>query len=90
VNTTDEVWLMTMTDEGSTITVKGVALSVHGVADLMRNLQRTGYFKNVEIKETFQDEAVKDMQAFTFTLVCDKQAPQASPAPATPAAAQKS
>jgi hypothetical protein len=26
----------------------------------------------VEIKESVQDETIKDMQAFTFTLSCEK------------------
>lgn len=82
VNSTDEVWLSTMTDDGSKINLKGVALSVHGVADLMRNLQRTGYFKSVEIKETYQDEKVKEMQAFVFTLVCEKPAQTQPQSPA--------
>jgi hypothetical protein len=42
------------------------------VANLMSNLQKTGYFRNVEIKESIQDESIKDMQAFTFTLTCEK------------------
>jgi hypothetical protein len=42
------------------------------VANLISNLQKTGFFKNIEIKETFQDEGVKDMQAFQFTLTCEK------------------
>lgn len=78
INSTDEVWLSTMNDNGTSITLKGVGLSVHGVANLMRNLQRTGYFKSVEIKETFQDDSVKDMQAFVFTLTCEKQPAQKS------------
>jgi Tfp pilus assembly protein PilN len=72
VNSTDAVWLNTMTDDGQNVNIKGVALSVHNIADLMRNLQNTGYFRNVEIKESYQDETVKDMQAFIFTLVCEK------------------
>jgi type IV pilus assembly protein PilN len=88
INSTDEVWLSTMTDEGSNMTVKGVALSVHGVADLMRNLQKTGYFKNVEIKETYQDDVVKEMQAFVFTIICEKQPQTAPKTAASPAAAQ--
>ncbi len=91
VNTTDEVWLDAMTNEGGKLSLKGVALSVHGVADLMRNLQRTGYFKSVEIKETYQDDKVKDMQAFIFTILCE--APGGSaPAPAStkPEAKKKS
>jgi Tfp pilus assembly protein PilN len=73
VNSTDELWLNNMKDDGSSIKIDGVALSVHAVADLMRNLEHSGYFKSVEIKESYQDEKVKDMQAFVFTLVCEKQ-----------------
>ena len=32
----------------------------------------TEAFKAVEIKETYQDDQVKDMQAFLFTLSCEK------------------
>jgi len=47
-------------------------LSADAVANLISNLQKTGYFKNIEIKETFQDETFRDMQAFQFTLSCEK------------------
>ncbi len=72
VNATDGVWLDKMVDTGSTIDIQGMALSVHGVANLMENLQKTGKFKSVEIKETAQDPQTKDMQAFVFTLTCEK------------------
>jgi type IV pilus assembly protein PilN len=72
VNHSDEVWLRSMSDDGTQITLKGVALSVHGVADLMRNLQDTGYFKTVDIKSSYQEEAAKDMQAFDFEISCQK------------------
>jgi type IV pilus assembly protein PilN len=72
VNRTDAVWLNSMKDDGTNISLDGVALSVDAVAQLMKNLKSTGYFKNVEIKESFQDDVVKDMTAFTFTLVCEK------------------
>ena len=87
VNLTDEVWLDAMTDDGNNIRLTGVALSIHGVADLMRNLQNSGYFKNVDIKTSYQDAAVQDMQAFNFELICQKQTPAGSPA--QPAAAPK-
>jgi type IV pilus assembly protein PilN len=73
INSTDAVWLQSMTDEGSTIQLQGVALSQVAVANLIGNLKKSGYFKTVEIKETMQDDVVKDMQAFSFTLVCEKQ-----------------
>lgn len=72
VNGTDAVWLGLMKDDGSNINLEGVAFSPHAVANLMANLKRTGYFKSVELKETIQDETVKDMQNFNFTIICEK------------------
>ena len=72
VNNTEEVWLSTMKDQGTNIAIEGTALSTDAVANLIANLQKTGFFKNIEIKETFQDDSVKDMQAFQFTLTCEK------------------
>jgi Tfp pilus assembly protein PilN len=79
VNSTDAVWLSKMNDDGTNVNIEGTALSIDAVANLMANLKRTGYFKNVEMKESFQDDQVRSMQAFNFTLVCEKQAqPQKS------------
>ncbi len=72
VNNTEAVWLSKMDDSGPNINLEGTALSTDAVANLIANLQKTGYFQTVEIKETFQDEAIKDMQAFQFTLTCEK------------------
>jgi Tfp pilus assembly protein PilN len=72
VNGTEAVWLSTMKDTGASIDIQGMALSADAVANLIANLQKTGYFKNIEIKETYQDEQVKNMQAFQFTLTCEK------------------
>jgi Tfp pilus assembly protein PilN len=72
VNATDAVWLATMKDDGTNINLEGVAFSPHAVANLMANLKRTAYFKSVELKETIQDETVRDMQAFNFTIICEK------------------
>jgi Tfp pilus assembly protein PilN len=72
VNETEAVWLNNLKDQGASIDIEGTALSPDAVANLVTNLQKTGYFKNVEIKESIQDEQVKDMQAFIFTLTCEK------------------
>jgi Tfp pilus assembly protein PilN len=72
VNGTEAVWLNKMDDAGASVSLEGTALSTDAVATLIANLQKTGFFKSVEIKETFQDDAVKDMQAFQFTLTCEK------------------
>ena len=72
VNGTEAVWLNSMQDQGASVAIDGTALSSDAVANLISNLQKTGFFRNIEINESFQDEGVKDMQAFQFTLTCEK------------------
>ena len=78
VNATDAVWLLTVREEGNNINIEGTALSARAVANLIGNLRKTEAFKSVEIKETFQDDSVRDMQAFQFTLTCEKKQTQKS------------
>jgi Tfp pilus assembly protein PilN len=73
VNNTDAVWLAGMTEAGNNVNIEGMALSTQAVANLITNLKRSGYFKNVEIKDATQDPQVKDMTTFNFTLQCEKQ-----------------
>src|ERR1700732_2473202 len=72
VNSTEAVWLNRMQDQGARVAIDGTALSSDAVANLISNLQKTGFFRNIEIKESYQDDGVKDMQAFQFTLTCEK------------------
>jgi len=72
VNNTEAVWLNSMQDQGASVAIDGTALSSDAVANLISNLQKTGFFRNIEIKESYQDDGVKDMQAFQFTLTCEK------------------
>jgi Tfp pilus assembly protein PilN len=93
VNNTEGVWLGTLKEDGRNVNIEGTALSVHQVASLMKNLQTSGYFRTVEMKETAQDEQAKDMQVFNFTLICEKldksAPPTAQGAAAAPAAPKK-
>ena len=72
VNNTEAVWLNSLQDQGASVAIDGMALSNDAVANLISNLQKTGYFRNIEIKESIQDDQIKDMQAFQFTLTCEK------------------
>jgi len=72
VNNTEAIWLNNMKDEGASVDIEGMALSSDAVANLISNLQKTGFFRNIEIKESIQDDTIKDMQAFQFTLTCEK------------------
>ncbi|HEY6348142.1 MAG TPA: PilN domain-containing protein [Candidatus Angelobacter sp.] len=78
ITKTDAVWLDAMTDDGRSIDFTGFALSPDAVANLMANLDKTGRFKSVEIKETAQDSSIKELQAFKFELVCEKLTPGSS------------
>lgn len=71
VNQTEGVWLLNMRDDGPTVAMDGVALGPNQVANLMINLRHSGYFKNVELKETVQEENQR-LQTFSFSLVCEK------------------
>jgi Tfp pilus assembly protein PilN len=72
VNGTEAVWLNNMKDTGTNVDIEGMALSTDAVANLIGNLQKTGFFNNIEIKETYQDDTFKEMQAFQFSLSCSK------------------
>lgn len=72
INNTEAVWLNNVKDHGASVDIEGMALSPDAVANLISNLQKTGYFRNIEIKEAIQDEQIKDMQAFIFTLTCER------------------
>jgi Tfp pilus assembly protein PilN len=71
VNKTDGVWLLNVHDDGPTVSLDGVALGPNSVANLMTNLKRSGYYKNVELTETVQQDNLK-IQTFSFTLHCEK------------------
>src|SRR5215470_6668776 len=54
VNNTEAVWLSSLQDQGKSVAIDGMALSSDAVANLITNLQKTGFFSNIEIKETVQ------------------------------------
>ena len=72
VNSTDAVWLQTMRDDGRSISMDGTALSANAVAKLITNLKKSGYFKNVEIKETYQNPGAVNLTMFQFSITCEK------------------
>jgi Tfp pilus assembly protein PilN len=76
VGQTDAVWLNKMIEDPNNINLDGNALSAHAVANLIASLKNSGYFDSVEMKETIQDDRVKDMQQFNFTLTCAKKKAQ--------------
>ncbi|MBW2476257.1 MAG: PilN domain-containing protein [Deltaproteobacteria bacterium] len=51
----DKVWLTSFSEGGGTINVSGIGVSEETVAMFMRNLERSNFFKSVELKITQQN-----------------------------------
>lgn len=68
----DQLWLTSFENDGLKVTLDGVAGSVNTVADFIASLKRSGQFKNVEIKESYQDERSKDLPTFVFSITAER------------------
>ena len=68
VSRTDTLWLTSVERKGNTLTINGSAGSLNAVANYITQLKRSGYFQQVEIKESHQDETNKTVQLFIFSL----------------------
>jgi Tfp pilus assembly protein PilN len=79
---TDSLWITAFTQQGQNITIEGTALNVKAVADFMTQLLSQRIFATVDLRETAQDPAAKEVESFSFTLNGQLAAPT-GPAPAT-------
>ena len=89
VTRTDTLWLTSLTRQGNVLTILGTAGSINAVANFITQLQHSGYFNQVEIKESTQDTKNVAVQTFTFTLTAQFALPQDKAAAAIPAPAGK-
>src|ERR1700687_3225084 len=98
VSRTDTLWLTSVERKGDALTINGSAGSINAGAHYITQLKRSGYFQQVEIKESHQDTANKAVQIFIFTLTAQFAPPgsigasttkSTSPAPGAPAAPAK-
>jgi type IV pilus assembly protein PilN len=79
VSRTENLWLVTLTRKGNSLSMEGASGSVNSVANFITALKRSGYFQKVEIKETKQDEKSTGVQTFLFQLTADINPPQIAP-----------
>lgn len=92
VSRTDTLWLSSVDRKGDALTINGSAGSINAVANFITQLKRSGYFQQVEIRESHQDESNKAVQIFLFSLTTQFALPgsvssvSAPTAPAPPAA----
>jgi Tfp pilus assembly protein PilN len=68
VGRTDTLWLTSVDRKGDSLSINGSAGSIDAVANYITQLKRSGYFQQVEIKESHQDSSNKAVQIFLFSL----------------------
>jgi len=83
VSRTDTLWLTSVDRKANTLTINGSAGSINAIANYITQLKRSGYFQQVEIKESHQDESNKVVQIFIFSLTAQFGLPGSSGAPAS-------
>jgi Tfp pilus assembly protein PilN len=87
----DALWLTSLERKGDNLDMTGEAGSINAVANFITQLKRSGYFDKIEIKEAKEDDVVKSVQTYNFTMTAaisqssnPEAQPQAKPAAATP------
>jgi type IV pilus assembly protein PilN len=68
VSRAENLWLTSMSKKGSSISLEGAAASINSVANFITALKRSGYFQQIEIKESHQDEKNPAVQTFLFSI----------------------
>lgn len=73
VNRTSGLWLTSIKEESQEVQIKGQAASMNGVADLMTQLQHTGFFPLVELKDSNQTSTDKGLRhPYQFELLAHR------------------
>jgi Tfp pilus assembly protein PilN len=86
---TDTLWLTSLSRQGNALTILGTAGSINAVANFITQLEHSGYFNQIEIKESVQDAKNASIQTFTFTLTAQFALPQEKSAASISAPAGK-
>jgi Tfp pilus assembly protein PilN len=86
----DQLWLTSLDRKGDALSIGGEAGNINSVANFMTQLKRSGYFDKIEIQEAKEDDVVKSVTTYGFTMTANvaqsptpQAAPQAKPAAIT-------
>ncbi len=84
-----DLYLLTVAPEGARVVIKGQSNSVESIANFIANLQNSGRFQDVQLRQYFQDDQFSRL-AFKFNIDCVYKMPPAQPpaAQAQPGAGQ--
>lgn len=76
-----DLYLLTVNPDGARVVIKGQSNSVESIANFIANLQGSGRFQDVQLRQYFQDDQFSRL-AFKFNVDCVYKMPPAQP-PAT-------
>ena len=79
---TNRMWLVSLDDQETSVTISGIALDNKTVADFMVGLQNSGLFSNVNLK-SIKHQEVQKAKLKGFQITCTKTAPQQPEPPKT-------
>ena len=84
----DQLWLTSLDRKGDALSIGGEAGNINSVANFMTQLKRSGYFDKIEIQEAKEDDVVKSVTTYGFTMTANvAQSPTPQTAPQTKPAA---
>jgi Tfp pilus assembly protein PilN len=78
----DQLWLTSLERNGDSLSIGGEAGNINSVANFMTQLKRSGYFDKIEIQEAKEDDVVKSVTTYGFTMtanVAQTPTPEATP-----------
>jgi len=64
----DQLWLTSLDRKGDALAIGGEAGNINSVANFMTQLKRSGYFDKIEIQEAKEDDVVKSVTTYGFTM----------------------
>lgn len=85
----NDLYLLTVAPEGARVVIKGQSNSVESIASFIANLQGSGRFQDVQLRQYYQEDQFSRL-AFKFNIDCVYKMPPAQPpaAQAPPGAGQ--
>ena len=84
----DQLWLTSLDRKGDALAIGGEAGNINSIANFMTQLKRSGYFDKIEIQEAKEDDVVKSVTTYGFTMTASvAQSPTAPAQPQTKTAA---
>jgi type IV pilus assembly protein PilN len=75
-HTPDRLWLTSLETKGAKITVEGESLDTGMVADFLRGLNESVYFRNVDLDRTSRGKEIEGIKLVTFVITAELTQPQ--------------